>query len=229
MRSSVFRDFADFAEDFTRDLQALWSLTPEQRRQLIPHVIQAHEVHTNLDVNKIVEDVVARVGGEPAGVLRAFKVLQFFYQQWNPVQDTADAFIADLKDLALLPPTEAAPAVEFLAEFMSAVQSDTNRRLERMYASSVLPNFSSVTAVVDLRPYFNAPFGSQNADIESYQPICLGVTPVIVVKLKRDSGLPLEFAFQCERTGLKMLIDTLRAAEKDLAASAAFMENRDAR
>ena len=228
MRTSVFRDFADLAEEFTRDLEALWSLTLEQQRQLIPQVIQAHEVQTSFEVNRIVEDVVSRAGGEPSRVLRAFKVLQFFYEQWNPTQDSADAFIADLKDLSLIPADTEEQAVEFLVEFMSAVQSDTNRRMERMYASSVLPNFASLTAVVDLRPYFAAPYGSQDPDIDSYQPVCLGLTPVVVVKIKRDSGSPLEFAFQTERRGLRMLIDTLRAAEKDVEASLSFMEQRNA-
>jgi hypothetical protein len=47
--------------------------------------------------------------------------------------------------------------------------------------------------------------------------------PVILVKVRRDSGDPKSFDFQCEEFELRRMIDVLEGALKDLEAAKAAL------
>ncbi len=141
--------------------------------------------------------------------------MDYIASEWNPINDTPEAFVDDLKDMSLLPEETEAEASKFLLGFFSVIQQDNDRRLAAMYAASVVPGYSSISAVIDARPVFDKPFGSGRDDkVERHAPRFLGAVPVILLKIKLSRGDPV--AFQCTEKEFSRLIEVLRAAQVDL-------------
>lgn len=231
MRTAIFNQFADLPKEFRDDFQLLWKeVTEEQRTALLSNISGIYKTQTAGEQKIATDEAVSRItelGGDAANILRVIKVLLFVYRQWNPACDTASDFLKDLKELGLLPKDEES-ASEFFAKFLEIVQQDNTRRLEKFHASSLLPSYTGCATLVDLRAVIKKPFGSGlNDQIEDYEPECLSFVPVILVKVRRDSGHPKSFDFQCEESELRIMIDTLEGALKDLEAAKATLRRSE--
>jgi hypothetical protein len=225
MRTSIFNKFADLPKEFLEDFDILWKLPKEQRNSLIPNVSRIYKAETAGQTKLQRDKAVTEIGGDPTNLLKVLKLLNYIYREWNPIYDTPENFLKDLAELKLIPPDRAEDAKEFLLDFLSEIQRDNVRRLEKMYAISIIPVFEGVTAVVDFRAVVKQPFGTGLEDkIEDYKPKCLSFVPVIIIKISRDSGLPQTFEFQCEEAGIEMLIEFLQAALKDLKAAKSYLQ-----
>lgn len=220
MRTSIFNKFADLPQEFRDDFATLWDLPEQQRTRLTAYVSELFKAGTTGQCKKITDRAVSEIGGPAPPILRLLKLLQFISQEWNPMNDTPEDFLRDLGELALVPSEKAAEGHRFLLDFLSVVQADNQRRLQKIYASSLLPSLVGVSCLVDFRAIMERPFGSGLEDaIEQYQPRCLGFAPVIIVSVKCDSGHPNNFKFQCEPQELRIMMDQLQAALKDFESA----------
>ncbi len=220
MRTSIFNNFANMPKEFREDFEILWELPEEIRTGLIAHVPKMSNSRTTRQKKIAMDDAIKEVGGSPDKVLRALKILEFIYDEWNPFVDTTASFLKDLGELALIPVEKAEEAKTFLLEFLGAVEENNTYRLEKMFAAALLPNLTNYSTAVDFRAIISKPFRTGlNDDIGEYQPTCIGFAPVIIVKLTRKGGTPATFEFQCEEDSLTRLIEELQAAKKDLNAA----------
>jgi hypothetical protein len=227
MRTAIFNQFTDLPKEFRDDFRLLREeTTEEQRTALLSHIPGIYKTSTVGEEKITIDEAVSRIaelGGDAASVLRVIKVLLFVYRQWNPVADKASDFLKDLKELGLLPEDDKSTS-DFLSEFLEIVQQDNRRRLEKFHASSLLPSYTGCATLVDLRAVIKKPFGTGlNDQIADYEPECLSFVPVILVKVRRDSGDPKSFDFQCEEFELRRMIDVLEGALKDLEAAKAAL------
>ena len=187
---------------------------------------QLSKAETTGEGKVITDKAVSEVAGQSAVLLRSLKLLQHISDEWNPSADTPENFLRDLTELGLAPSTKAR---KFLLDLLTEVERDNLRRLEKDYANALLPSYIGTYTVVDFRAVVQRPFGSGLQDkIEEYEPGILSFVPVVVVRIRRDSGDPMTFEFQCEERPLRRLPDALEAALKDLeAAKLSFPRQED--
>lgn len=217
MRTSIFTEFANLSNEFRDDFKVLWEIPEKDRAELVRYVSELSRAETKGQAEKLMDRAVTEIGGNSANLLRAVRLLNFISEEWNPVLDTPENFLRDLAELEFVPPSRAEEAKDFLLDFLTEIQKDNARRLEKMHARSLLPHYAGTTTMVDLRAVFRNPFGVGLEDrIEDYQPAILSFVPVVIVRVRRSSGDPETFEFQCEKDQLRRLIDSLEAAVKDL-------------
>lgn len=220
MRTQLFNNYADLPKEFREDLQALWSLSAQQRKALVPHVGTLAKVEIVGRFQAALDSAVSEIGGDSPSLLRALKVVLFIFKSWNPVNDTAEGFLRDLGELGLIPEEHRDEVTAFLLDFLAVVEADNTRRLEKMHAASLLPNFRGVEAVVDFRAVISKPFGSGLEDkLDQYEPRCVSAVPIIILKFQSNESLGKPFIVQCEEQDLRIMLDSLNAALKDLEAS----------
>ena len=220
MRTSIFTSFPDLPKDFKEDFERLWALPEEQRSALIQYVTELARAETIGDTKRITDRASNEIGGDIPDVLRSLKLLRFISRQWNPVNDTPENFLRDLSELALVPSDRLDEAKRFLLDFLSELQKDNYRRLQKIYANGILPSLAGIEALIDFRAIIERPFGAGVDDkLEDYEPRCVGFVPVVIIGLTRDSGDPSTFQFQCEPEDLRILLNRLEATLKELESA----------
>lgn len=220
MRTSIFNSFADLPQEFKGDLITLWELTEKQRSALIPFAAELAKAETTADTKKITDRAITDIGGNAPDVLRSLKLLHFISRQWNPVNDSPENFIRDLSELSLIPASRLDEAKRFLLDFLGELQKDNSRRLQKIYANSVLPSFIGLETLIDFRAIIEHPFGAGIDDkLENYEPRCVGFVPVVIVALHCDSGDPSTIEFQCEPEDLRFMINRLQASLKEFESA----------
>ena len=217
MRTSIFSEFTGLKDEFHRDLRTFWSLSPGRWTSLLHGAMRVLRADTKGEERKAIEETVADMEGNPVELLPSLNVLYYVCRQWNPVKDTPGAFLEDMRSLSLIPKDKEDEASRFIEEMLATLEKDKVRRLKKMYANSLLPAFIGANTLVDIRPVFDKPFGSDTDDkVDEYEPVIIDFAPVVLVKILRDSGLPQEVAFQCEERDVRNLIEQLTAALKEL-------------
>lgn len=228
MRSNIFKESANLTKDFREDFEVFWKLPAKQRKALIPHVSIISKARTTGDQQEALENAVTKIDGNSADVLRAIKILLFFYQNWNPIRDTPEAFFKDIGELNLVPSNKAEEAKIFFLDFLEEVEKQNSYRLEKIFASALLPKYLSCDTLIDYRAIIRNPYGfTEEKDIKTYEPRCVGFVPVVIVDIENDATERGSFQFQCEADSLQRLIDILNAALKDLQAAQSSMPEGD--
>jgi len=217
MKSKLFRSFSNIDEAFKKDINVLWEIPAKERELLIPIIRRFMFAETNREVDSLREEATSSIDFDKSKLLIAIKMLRFLQQLWNPVIDQPSDVVQDIRDLGLLPSDGADIAEAFLIRFFEVVKQDSDERMKRSFASSCLPNYLSVDAVVDLRAVFRNPFGfGENEQIALYKPECIGFVPVAVIEIERDEDEPKKFRFQIEKSALKRFIDNLNATLNEI-------------
>lgn len=230
MRTSIFTKYARLKKEFKEDIQFLWNLPNDQRKAIIPYLNKLYKAETDAEWEIAVERALSGIEGSSEENLRMIHILIYIYREWNPISDTPSNFLRDLEELHLIQEENRKDVESFLLEFFSIVESDNLRRLQKIYAGALLPSFNGIQFIVDFRPIFKNPYGSgMDHNIENYHPDFIDFIPIILVKIERDNSFPQMFEFQVEEKHIDVIIDTLKAAKKDLETSKlALFERRDA-
>ncbi len=230
MRTSIFTKYAKLKNEFKEDIQFLWNLPNEQRKAIIPFIKELYKAETEVEWETAVERALSEIEGSSEENLRMINILIYIYREWNPISDTPSNFLKDLEELHLIPEEKKEDVKSYLLEFFSIVETDNLRRLQKIYAGALLPSFKAIQSIVDFRPIFKNPYGSNlDYNIENYHPNFIDFIPIILVKIERDNSFPQMFEFQVEEKHLDEIINILKAAKKDLETSKlALFERRDA-
>ncbi len=211
----MFNNFPSFDERFEEHLRLVWAIPKDHRQKLVDGALEMLRAETTGEEKTAREKAIEGIPGDQADLVKAVNVLHFIATEWNPVTDTSEAVLADVRQLGLLPTDQAREIEDFLLRFFSALGEDRSRRLRKIFASSVVPNYLGVTTVVDFRFVFDNPYGSGRHDtIDNYTPTHVGHTPVVLVRLKISGLDPV--VFQAEPQDVRLLIQSLQAALKDL-------------
>lgn len=220
MRTDFFSSFATLRDKFSEHWDDLWSLDSEIRFMLVPYVVERMQADTRGQAKDVVERAVSEVGADEATILKVLDVLTYIAVEWNPVNDTPQSLLDDMRKLSLLPEKETEEAERFMLDFLSALERDSLRRLKDMFASSVVPNYRSSSVVVDFRPVIDHPFGAGLDDkLEDYRPQCVAWVPVALVQFRYSDAQGRSLTFQCGERDLRRIIDTFEAALRDMRAA----------
>jgi hypothetical protein len=110
--------------------------------------------------------------------------------------------------------------IDEFTKFLSSLKHQVDRwldigSLKRRVAQRGMAHLSGIGTAADFRAVFPERFNVET-DIDHYNPTCLGVVPVGLISLSFDEGPVEDIAFQVDRRSLTLLINHLRALEKEL-------------
>jgi hypothetical protein len=136
-------------------------------------------------------------------------------------KDSIDDIMADIETLGLIDPSKfsnmRAFFVAFLAEFKDRFAA---ANLAKSAQRSGLNIIRGVTHLVDLRAVVENPW-ELDQDVGRYKPSVKRLVPVAIVKMRLSGDE--EFVFQMDHRTLAVLQNELRAIEKELDQTIAFV------
>jgi hypothetical protein len=144
-----------------------------------------------------------------------------FFLQGMAAEDSIDDIMFDIEKLAVVESdklTYIRPFVEaLLEEYKKKFKAES---LAASTQSSGLKLIKGITHIVDLRPVVANRIALQD-DISGYKPIVNTLVPVAILKLRLSDDD--EFVFQMNGKTLKILQTELKAIEKELEETIAFV------
>ncbi len=150
--------------------------------------------------------------------LKIINVLEFFSNRWVYKRDTAEGVLQDFLDLKIFPNNEQRDkSIKFLHDFFIFLESDRNRRIDRIQQQILLPGLMSISSVIDYRTVIESDFDWILDDASEYKPEINRTVPVIILKLNLDDLDPV--IFQCDNNDLENMINKLIAVKRELDAS----------
>ncbi len=105
--------------------------------------------------------------------------------------------------------------LKLVEELKNLAQQNADAETRQRYALRSLPVLTAVSISADYRLVFDREFKPGDA-VSSFRPDCLGTIPIAVVQLVFDSGPTKNVFFQADKRTLSILIDHLRAVDKEL-------------
>ncbi len=220
MKTKLFSVFdASESEEFGKHLKVLVSLPPDVLKRFADDTARVWLAPSKRETRAVIEEV-AKAVELPFSILKtAFNVSEYFLKQFlgpeKAVKDTPQAIVEDLKELDLVSSDESEMLVELLKKLKELVDAklDFENLKEEAWQSS-MPCFSDIDTAINYRPVFSD-FLHVDSELEKYEPKCLGIVPVANIALSFDSGPVEQISFQTDKRGLRILIDNMRAIEKE--------------
>lgn len=224
MRTHLFKNFTNLDVDkFQQHLATLYNLTEEEQDKLIEGLLQVVRKNTVGEVDEVIESTIQEIDKPKDELLKAFSILRYIYNEWSPISDFTDLLLKDLQELDLIPEKdgeEETNTYEFFLRLFSAIEEDNKHRMKKLYKASGVPNYIGLSAIVDFRPYFDAPYGTGNIkDVDEYNPVCLGWFPKTILNLTIDKGPVKTLNFQIDEVQIKNMIKILKSSLKDIEAA----------
>jgi len=225
--STVFDDpDGDNAKRFARHFRETLGLSEDHRKACVAAFPQVKLTRTTTQESEVVSDLAARSGIPRPVFVHALNVANFFAEALLsdaiPVNDR-ELWADDLQELGWLD-QESRPAFDALLDELTSELSNLQlRERERTAAGGVLPSFYSMGCTVEIRPIRKTIF-RWGQDVAEYTPEILGTVTVASVHIGVDVGSTKDFYFQADDTDIDNMIDTLRAAKKEMAALREFLK-----
>lgn len=213
MRSILFGSTdIDTKEEFRKDFGLLLKLDSSGLEALLEELARLLLAGSRRERRDIIGKLGERLAVETRVLASAGEVLLFLANRFvKEEKESVEDLVADLRDVGLLPDERVDDFRSFLSGIRDQVEAELRLAdLEKRTLASGAKNLRGIGAVVDFRPVIPN-YYETGTDIASYDPICKGFAPVIMVSLKLDDDTVY---FQLDERDLKELVDHLTAAQK---------------
>ncbi|MBU2512696.1 hypothetical protein KJ966_15270 [bacterium] len=214
-------------EDFKKDIKRISNLDERINKELPSVVAKILLSSLSSEDDKIFDESAKRLGIDES-ILRSNKsIVANFIKEFAPVGDAANDSIEDLiddiKESGLLESTDLNSIKSMLKSAKKVSIEDFHKaQQKKSYEHSGLPKLVGITEVVDLRVIFDKKYESDSS-IKDYSPVCEGLVPMAVVKLRFSKDSPTEsVCFQMTRKEIKMVKDHFEALEKQIEKATKF-------
>ena len=206
-------------ESFCKDIKTLLMVPEQAMRGFADDSARSWLAPSKKETQTVREEVAKKMEIPPAILDHGFDVAEFFIREFldtgRAVDDTAESLVDDLMEGKLISFEDRNKMVVFIGTLKELVATKLNfDNLKKEIAQTGLQNLRLVDATVNYRAVFDKVF-MVDSRIDEFQPKCIGVVPIVVVTLKLTKGPIEDISFQVDMRSLKILIDNLRAAEKE--------------
>ena len=215
-----------FSDDFKRDLESLLKLSREARLALVAASLASFSVKTDREKQALRDELENRFGTEPVSLSGSLNILKFFAESFiadpedDPIaNDVPEKIASDLAGMENILPQSPQNAEALLAETLTALKEgavklkSTIRRMA--YEAGILPNFKGIGTTVELRAVMAKKF-EWGEDVDKYEPSLTEMVGIASIKINLAASDPESFSFQATDAELTNLINSLRAAQKEL-------------
>lgn len=228
MKSALFYSISqdsDSARTLLLDLCTVLRLTGDQREACLSAICDvAESAMTRAQEREVSEQLaldqdIPRV--DAAAVLRALEFLARQLANEEFAADSIEDLSADLQESAMAHEIDISDAdilvfAELLTTLRESIVPEYKKiRTRKVHAIGVLPSLKSFGTTVELRAITEDKF-RVGMSADEYEPEITGLVAVVSVRLTTDSGLADEFCFQASAEEFDVLIEALKATQKDL-------------
>ncbi len=218
----------DKAKQFLGDVAVLANLPDGALRGLEEVVPKVAETHSDRDTLQLQEQTAQRLALELPKLKSALDASQFFFYRFSTeeegTEDSVSDIVQDLVELKIVLPNRMDSLTKYLTSLRKyAIDFGRIRVKARSTTIKCLPVLSGIEVAIDYRPVMKHQFQPSDK-IDDYEPECLGLVAVPVVKLELKWGqTDNHFMFQTDKATIQTVIDFLKGAQKDMEAAERFL------
>jgi len=222
MKSKMFRNNPAPSKEFSDDMDIVASLDiTKQRLEVLPKVISQYVLSIDSKGETEALEVLRKVWSLTPKETGAVLGVGGFFLQRMEMEDSIDNIMADLETLAVIESKKLHAIRPFVEALLEEYKSKFNaEHLAVSAQSSGLKIIKGITHIVDLRPVVSNRI-ELGEDVSAYKPSVDTLVPVAILRL-RLSGDD-EFVFQMNRKTLRILQNELKAIDKELEETIAFV------
>jgi len=207
-------------EDFAKDLRVLSSLPKSAIEHLAEHAVKVWLAPSPPEIEMAADEVSSKLKVPRAQIDHALQLSRFliskFLKDGEGRDDKPEDIVSDVETIFGISFGEkSASLLTLVKQLKKLAEQQGDIKTRQRYAQRSLPALESVSASADYRLVFDKEFGIRSK-ISSFQPKCLGAIPIAIVQLVFDSGPTKDVFFQVDKRTLRILIDHLRAVDKEL-------------
>lgn len=207
-------------ERFVKDLHVLLSLKNSAIEHLAAHAVKVWLAQGDDETDMAADEASRELKVPRAQLDHALRLGNFliskFLKDGEGYRDKPENIVADMEtnfDISF--EEKRGPLLTLVKDLKKLADQKADVKVRQRYALSSLPVLKSISASADYRLVFDKTFGV-SSKISSYQPKCLDAVPVAIVQLVFDSDPTENVFFQADKRTLHILIDYLRAVDKEL-------------
>lgn len=222
LKSNLCKQWDPHAEkEFGEDLEKTFALEALSFSLLAKQAARVEAAPSEKETESAVAAAANALGHTRAEIVPPLRIASFFLRQFQSAgkanKDDPRDIASDLAHKKLVPNDR---VTEF-GDFLTSLKREVDRwldigKLKRRIARRGMAHLSGIGTAADFRAVFREQF-TVETDFNHYNPTCLGVVPVGLVTLGLDEGPIEQIAFQVDRRALALLINHLRALEKELS------------
>lgn len=207
-------------EEFAQDLAKTLLLDDKVLLLLADEATRVALAPSDTETKSAMQNAARVMGITRADVSSPLRIAGFFLRQFAltglAVDDKPEDLVDDLVEMDLVPSDRHASFTEFLRHLRKhGLGQVTSRQRRQSAARTGLGHLSGIATSADFRAVFEQKFNVET-QFEKYEPRCLGLVPVALISLEFDEGPIKEISFQTDGRALRLLIDHLRAAQRDI-------------
>lgn len=226
--SEIFQDpESDSAKAFSRGLRKLVSLEDVQQKIILGGLSRFRLARTMGEEKQTVKELAAEAHLNIVEVNAVMNLLEFLL---NRVLDTEipdddyEKWADDFGEVSVLSDSKEKKVFKGLLESVQViavnqVEPEVKRRKAAQANGPFLASISVSTGILPVNEEKYKPFSS-----DDYEPKMVDTVDFATVRLSIDGGPVKEIFFNAEEDSIDMIIDTLRAAKKDMAALRKFLK-----
>ena len=225
---SLWDPFAKPNEKFVPDIQFISDINIETLMQLTEHIAAFHTARNTTENRIIAEKMATQYNLPPVQIARIMNIFCFMAGEMLPgedaAQDTPFDLAQDMVELKVIP----ADKMEHTKKWLEKIQTISNKSLHgfrcRETLTSTLPLVRLIETKVDMRVVFDREFNSSKEEIEKYDPKCIGVEPIAILRFVLTGSAKENFCFQAEQRSLNLIIHSLQSVQKEIDVATKFLK-----
>lgn len=221
MKSSLFsKNDLMRGDRFVKDIKVLLDLPPHVIGELPKYALQALVTATDEQEGSVYDVAAANLGVPRAQLEHSIDLSKFFMTEFSSggdaVSDEPANIVTDLENLVKFDKKLRTPLEQYFKEIKRIVKEKGEAvLLRKQHVGAGLAKVRSIESVVDYRLVFDK-FLKEGQDVDAFSPECRGAIPLAIVELRFTKGDPERVVFQAEKRTIQLLINQLRAIEKQM-------------
>ncbi len=232
MESKLFSQFDPNDEDnkqFLKDLRQILDLSEDQLITCVASASDLRLAQTRSSLRTVADAIAGKTKLTHTSVVGVWRVLRFFLDRFIQTDkaflkgDTPAKWVADLHHLKCITESQTGTLSSVLERLQNEVVPKVSAEIRRReFASGVFPTFKGFGATVEMRAIQHETYDWDNP-LDEYSPQVVDITPVASIHISLDAGTPAEFFFQIDEKDLNLLINCLKATQKDIVTLKTFV------
>jgi hypothetical protein len=227
MRSLYFsRNAIKDNDKLERAVRGLAVLPIAALKQLLDLELALIAAHNESQRGGLLRSVAQRIGVIEIDVTKAVGAIERFSRVFVDPEfdgDDPNTLAADIAqaEIEVEHPDRVLPA---LAAIRERSEEFHRRRQEAAEPYRSLPGMTNLTMRVNYRPLFSREYAVYS-DVDQYNPVCVGLVPVVTATLVVEGNDPQELSFAMNRDNVRALIAHLQAVEKQFRLADEYLRD----
>jgi hypothetical protein len=218
MKSRLFAQFDPHeAPDFERDLKRTLTLSPNQAQVVAGESAEFFLARTERTKDGLANDLARKTNAALGDVRSALKIFSFFLRMLTQDKfsgDRPEDLFDDLQDGEFVSSEQRATFIAGVETVKIVAVSSIEDINRARTGAGITPSFELAETTVELRGIIKPDF-EVGDKAESYEPRLMGFVPVVSLRILLDRGEPSEICFQCDEFQWNLLLEHIRATDKE--------------